>query len=346
MGGGVVLPPAVDLHEDISSYYISSSRTLPMGDFGEDIPGRHGDIPKYRRANVRVVFAAIYPSIRGFSLGKAGALTAIYGRRERLPLVGKYRAALDVMWEHLVTYYTMAEVYGVRIVEGVEDFERCLSGEWTLCFLLHLEGAEPLEDPSDLVLLKKLGLRSLGLTWNYMNKFATGCGARKDVGLTGDGEELVEEAQKLGILVDLAHASRRTMLDVLSIAKKPVIVSHGNVRRIADTPRNTDDEVLELLHRGGGVIGISAIVSSITRKSEATIDDLVEHFVYVKETFSTDMLALGTDFFGISSVPKGFESVESLPQLYQKLLARGFSENDIAKIAYGNILRIIKQCFT
>jgi len=346
LGSELPLPPAVDLHEDVSLYYIRTPRGLPLGDFREDVPGRHGDIPKYMRANVRVVFAGIATSIRGFSPYRASKLSAVYGSRNAWSPVAKYRAPLDMLWEHLVTYYKMSDVYGIRVVESVEDFEDCLRGGWRLCFLLQLEGAEPVEDPDDLVLLRKLGLRCLTLTWNYTNKYASGCGSRKDLGLTDEGEELVAEAQRLRILVDLAHASRRTMLDVLSIARRPVIVSHGNPRRLVDTPRNVDDEVLELLRRNGGVVGISAIVSSLTGRSEATVEDLVQHFTYVRDTFGVDLLAIGTDFFGITSVPRGFESIDKLPELYRRLMDRGFSEEDIAKVAYGNVLRVIRQSLT
>jgi membrane dipeptidase len=86
-----------------------------------------------------------------------------------------------MLWEHLVTYYRMSEVYGIRIVERAEDFEDCLRGGWRLCFLLQLEGAEPIEDADDLVLLRRLGVRCITLTWNYTNKFASGCGSRKDL---------------------------------------------------------------------------------------------------------------------------------------------------------------------
>jgi membrane dipeptidase len=346
LGSGLPLPPAVDLHEDVSLYYIRTPRGLPLGDFGEDIPGRHGDIPKYARANVRVVFAGIATSIRGLSSSRATRLSAVYGSRNTWSPVAKYRAPLDMLWEHLVTYYRMSEVYGIRIVERAEDFEDCLRGGWRLCFLLQLEGAEPIEDADDLVLLRRLGVRCITLTWNYTNKFASGCGSRKDLGLTDEGEELVAEAQRLGILVDLAHASRRTMLDVLSIARRPVIVSHGNARRLVDTPRNVDDEVLELLRRNGGVIGVSAIVSSLTGRPEATIDDLVQHFTYIRDSFGVDVLAIGTDFFGITSVPRGFESIDRLPDLYRRLMDRGFSEADIAKVAYGNVLRVVRQGIT
>ena len=128
LGSEPLLPPAVDLHEDVSLYYIRTPRGLPLGDFREDVPGRHGDIPKYRRANVRVVFAAMATTIRGFSPYRASKLSEVCGSRNAWSPVAKYRAPLDLLWEHLVTYYKMSEVYGIRIVESAEEFEDCLRG--------------------------------------------------------------------------------------------------------------------------------------------------------------------------------------------------------------------------
>lgn len=337
------LLPSIDMHEDVSAYYLYHGGGAPLGDFAEDLLGRDADLPKYSRANVKCVFASIFPGIESFSPEESKTLQQLYGKW--LPAT-KYRVPQSIIWEHVTIYYKMSEIYGIRIAEKTSDVEKCLFGK-ELCFILHLEGAEPIDDPYDLVVLKKLGLRSLGLTWNYQNKYGTGCACKKDVGLTSDGEELVKIANKLGIIIDLAHASKKTMLDALQVSKKPVIISHANVRKIVDKPRNVDDEVLELLKKNSGVIGISAIGPLVSGKPKPTLDDLVEHFVYVKELFSVELLAVGTDFLGLLGLPtpEGFESIDKIPALYEKLLERGFSENDIAKVAYENALRVIRQNF-
>ncbi|MEZ0290167.1 MAG: dipeptidase [Sulfolobales archaeon] len=334
-------PPTIDLHEDVSAYYFYHGAGLPLGDFAEDLPGREADIPKYQRANVRLVFAAIFPGIESFSLEESRVLQDLYGRW--LPAT-KYRAPQSIVWEHLSIYYKMSERYKIRLVESYSDVEKCVFGG-ELCFLLHLEGAEAIEDPYDLVLWRRLGLRSVGLTWNYVNKYATGCAAKKDLGLSSEGEALVETASRLRLIIDLAHASKNTMIDVLNIVRRPVIISHANVRRIVDNPRNVDDEVLELLYRNRGVIGLSAISPLISRKPRASIDDLVEHFVYIRESYGVDMIAVGTDFLGLLGIPapEGFESIDKIPALYQRLLERGFGEDDIEKIAYKNVLRILRE---
>jgi membrane dipeptidase len=338
------LPPSIDLHEDISAYFLYHGGGAPLGDFSEDIPGRDADIPKYRRANIKCVFAAIFPGIETFGPEESKALLNLYGKW--LPAT-RYRVPQSILWEHISIYYKMAETYGIKIVENTGDLENCLKNEKELCFLLHLEGAEALDEPYDLVILKKLGLRSIGITWNYMNKYGTGCGVSKDLGLTPDGEELVKTANKLGIVVDVAHASKKTAIDVLDVSKKPVIISHANVRRIVDKARNVDDDVLELLHKNKGVIGFSAIGPLISSKPKPTLDDLIQHFIYVYEKYGADIMAIGTDFLGLLGLPapEGFESIDKLPHLYSKLLEKGLSEKDIYKIAYENVLRVLKANF-
>ncbi|MEM4488372.1 MAG: membrane dipeptidase [Desulfurococcaceae archaeon] len=335
------LPPVIDLHEDISGYYMMHGGGLPLGDFNEDILGRDADLPKYRKSNVRCIFASVFPGIESYSYEESKGLKELYGKW--LPAI-KYRVPQTVIWEHFTIYYKLMEAYGIKLVENFSDLERCIKGEG-LCFILHLEGAEPIDDPYDLVLLKRMGLRSLGLTWNYTNKYATGCAARKDVGLTSEGEDLIKMANKLGIVIDLAHSSKRTALDALQVSKKPVIISHANVKAIVDKKRNIDDEVLELIYKSGGLIGISVIGVLVSNAPKPTLDDLAKHFTYIKESFSVDILAIGTDFLGLLGLPspESLDNIGKLSLLYSKLLEKGFTEGDIQKITHLNALRVLKH---
>jgi len=147
--------PTIDLHEDISTYFLLHGGGAPLGDFNQDIPGRDADIPKYRKGGVKLVFAAIFPGIESFSPEESRTLEQLYGKW--LPAT-KYRVPQAILLEHFSIYYKMAEAYGIKIVETYSDVLKCLESEG-VCFLLHLEGAEPIDDPYDLVLLKKLGVR-------------------------------------------------------------------------------------------------------------------------------------------------------------------------------------------
>jgi membrane dipeptidase len=200
--------------------------------------------------------------------------------------------------------------------------------------LLSLEGADVLRDYTDLYVLKELHVLNLGLTWNYDNKFASSCMSKKDYGLTGEGEELVKLANSLGIIIDLAHASKRTLLDVGSITKKPIIVSHANVKRLKDHKRNLDDEEINAVVKTGGVIGVTAIVSTLR---EPNIASVIENVKYIGESFGWDYVALGTDFLGISEVPKGFEDILKVNELVKAI------EDHKEQLMWKNAYRVITQ---
>ncbi|MEM3676499.1 MAG: membrane dipeptidase, partial [Thermoplasmataceae archaeon] len=205
-------------------------------------------------------------------------------------------------------YQFISRRYGTSIIRTKDDLAQ--KGKK---FLLSLEGTDVLRDAYDLYLAFDLGLRNLGLTWNYDTKFAASCMSRKDYGLTGSGSEIVEIANSLGIIIDLAHSSKQTVLDVCSITSKPVIVSHGNVKKIQDHPRNLDDAAIDAIVSTGGIIGITAIVTTLG--GDKSIAQLVKHASYIGENFGWDHVALGTDFLGINEVPSGFEGISKLKDL-------------------------------
>jgi membrane dipeptidase len=333
--------PIIDLHEDVSLYFLTFGGGQPLADFRDDVIGRDADIPKYVRGNVRLVFSSIFPGTHTFDVKLLEQ-----GERDRwLPRVIMRYPQLQV-FEHLKIYYSLSEAYGVRIVESLKDVEDVIkSSDYRLGFLIHLEGADAIDDPYDLVLLKKLGVRSLGLTWNYNNKWGSSCASNKDYGLTPEGEELVKQANKLGIVIDLAHASKKTAVDVLQISRKPVMISHANVKSVHDHRRNVDDEILELLSSNKGLIGMSFVSSFISPKKRAGVNDLVNHFMHVYERFGSDILAIGTDFHGLLGLPgpEGLESVDKVQTLLNALRDRGLKESDIRKIAFENALRLLEN---
>jgi len=335
--------PVIDLHEDIPAYFILHGGGEPLGDFSEDIPGRAADIPKYLRGNVKLVFSAIFPGIETFKPEESRELERVYGRW--LPGIG-FRVPQALTIEHFAVIHRLVEEYRqLRLVESVADIDEVLGSKDLVGLIIHLEGADSLDNPYDLALLKRLGLRSVGITWNYNNKYGSGCSSRKDFGLTPEGEELVKVANKHGIIVDLAHAGKRTALEAIEVSKKPVIISHTNVRKFVDTPRNVDEEILEALHRNGGVVGLSCIGPLIVSEGEVTLSDLLKHFKYVYESFGAEILAIGTDFLGLLGLPapKGFESIDKVQALLNGLLDMGFSEVDVEGVAYRNALRVIKE---
>ncbi|MEM0375785.1 MAG: dipeptidase [Nitrososphaerota archaeon] len=337
------MPPLVDLHEDISLYYVTQGAGLRFGvaDFGIDLEGRHCDIPKYERSNTRLVFAAIAPLTPTISPKRVERLTSLYGA----PFGGyRVRAPLSAALEHITVYRNLFRMHGDRLfpVRTLWDLERVERGQG-IGLLLALEGAEPLEDVEDLELLYDLGLRSLQLTWNFDNRYGASCMSRKDYGLTGDGEELIALCNRLGVIVDLAHASKRTTLEVIEASRLPVIVSHANFRAVRDHPRNVDDEQLEALNRNRGVVGVTFIPPTIS--DHPSVEALADHIVYACERFGPQLVAIGTDYFGLLNMvePRGLEEVSRIGNLWRELERRGLGEREIRMIAYENAMRVIRE---
>ncbi|GAB6946796.1 dipeptidase [Vulcanisaeta sp. JCM 16161] len=333
--------PVIDLHEDIA-YYLMSSGGLEeeFQDFDVDVPDRQSDIPKLIRGNVKVVFSAVFPIHDTYNPMIGEKLSSGYGTRS----IKSYTptASKLIGLEMIKIYLILTRRFNnrLRIIENYADIEQVMSSD-LIGLLISLEGADMLDDVYDLLLLHRLGVRALGITWNFDNRYGASCFTRKDYGLTADGEELVKLANELGVIIDLAHASRNTMVDVLNTSKKPVIISHANVQSVHKHLRNVGDEVLELLVRNHGVIGITMIPSTIGPRPN--MDSLVRHVLYIRERFGPDIIAIGTDFLGIEKTPEDLTNIGEITRFLNKLAEYGMSDNDIRKIAFENALRVLRN---
>ncbi len=210
-----------------------------------------------------------------------------------------------------------------------------------------IEGANCLE-LSDLEDLYKQGYRHIGLTWNEKNKFATGCA--ETGGLTNLGIELVKKAEELGMIVDYAHLNRESFDQVSEIATKPILFSHGNVDALCPHARNLTDEQLLKIKATNGVIGLAAMNFFLNKdKTVATIDDLIAHVAYLVDLIGIDHIGFGFDFCYYLNTRNSYNDVEGLRHiddihvLPEKLKAIGLSDEDIAKISYKNMHRLVNE---
>lgn len=338
----MVYPPVIDLHEDISYYYVSGASGLEFGleEFGKDMPNRHGDIPKFKNANVAIIFSSVFCLLSTISHRISEQLTR--GYNEKAIRAWTPRATHSTAIEHLKVYYRLAELYPqeISIILSKNDVLNAINGK-KIGLLLALEGAYMLEDIDDLKPYYNMGVRSLQLLWNFDNRYGASCMSTKDYGLTGEGEELIKEANKLGVIIDLAHASRNTHLDVLNISKLPVINSHSNAKKLKNVSRNLDDEVYEEFKKKKGVIGF--VFGMIGGRED--IHSLADQIMYVYQNFGPDVMAIGTDYFGLidGKAPSGLEDITKIKNLFKILLDRGMKEADIEKLAYKNALRVIEE---
>jgi membrane dipeptidase len=202
--------------------------------------------------------------------------------------------------------------------------------------LLTIEGAAPLEgEPANLAPLQAAGYRMLGLAHFVDNAFAGSAHGIAKGGLSALGRELVTEAEARSILVDLAHASPLAVDDVLSVAARPVVVSHGGLQSAYDTVRNLPDDQVRGIAATGGLVGVGFWPETTGGESVASIARAVVRAIAVA---GIDHVGLGSDFDGAVRVP--FDA-SGLVQLTDALLAEGLGEAEIGAVMGENVLRLL-----
>jgi microsomal dipeptidase-like Zn-dependent dipeptidase len=204
--------------------------------------------------------------------------------------------------------------------------------------VLGVEGAHALdEDLDNLEVLFEAGFRMLAPVHFTDNVAAGSAHGRLKRGLTDMGRRMVRRMEELGMIVDLAHASERTIDDVLAMARRPVVVSHTGVRATCDNARNLSDEQIIGVARTGGVVAIGYWREAVCGKSIRTIVDAIRH---VTALTSIDHVALGSDFDGAVKMP--FDTT-GLARLVEGLLVAGYTEDDVVRIMGGNVVRVLHE---
>lgn len=204
--------------------------------------------------------------------------------------------------------------------------------------VLALEGADAFgNDLAKLRHLYRLGVLSLGLTWNYANLCADGVGEPRAGGLTLLGKQVVELNNEHGIFTDVSHLSPAGFWDVLELADYP-FASHSNARKLCDHPRNLDDRQIEAMFARGGLIDIVFCPDFIIQdKRPAGIDDLLRHIDHMCALGGERHIGLGSDFDGIFTHVEGLGNASAFPRLIDALQKR-YSETQVEGFAYRNFL--------
>lgn len=163
-------------------------------------------------------------------------------------------------------------------------------------------------------------------------------------GLTETGRELVAEMENLGIIPDVSHLSDAGFYDVLDVTKKPFVASHSNARAVCPNIRNMTDDMIRRLSERGGVMGLNYCADFLEEKplgveNPGTIAALVRHAKHITAAGGMDVLGLGSDFDGIGT-HKELPGAQSMERLWDALSKAGFSERELDKIFYGNVLRV------
>ncbi len=232
-------------------------------------------------------------------------------------------------------------------------------------------------------MMYELGVRYMTITHNRTLDWADAAGDDpQHDGLTEFGEEIIREMNRLGMLVDLSHTTPATMKDAIRVSEAPVMFSHSNARTLAGHPRNVPDDVLHLTKENNGIVmvtfvetftseerrqhfaeraayqrkkqylhpgepdSVSAHMERWDAENEApksTLEQVADHIDHIRYQIGVEHIGIGGDYDGIPSLPLGLEDVSTYPDLFAELLKRGYTEDELKKIAGLNMLRVFRD---
>ncbi|MDX1567109.1 MAG: dipeptidase [Longimicrobiales bacterium] len=320
----------LDTHTDIDPDDFLEGRP----NYTTDLEETQVDLPSMEEGGLDAVFFSLYQgqeqdfSPEGYARAFQTALDKVAAVRRLTSVLAPDRIGLAV---------TAADV-------------RRIAGEGRLVALMGMENGYALgEDPGNLELFAELGTRYLSLVHNGHNQLAdshTGEaeGEWRWNGLSPLGREVVAEANRLGVVLDVSHPSKEANLETMELSRAPVMASHSSARALADHTRNMDDEQLLALQENGGVIQIVAFDSYLVPPEEepATVSDLVDHVDYVVDLIGIDHVGISSDFDGGGGI-EGWNDASETFNVTLELVRRGYSEEQIARIWSGNVLRVMDE---
>lgn len=227
-----------------------------------------------------------------------------------------------------------------------------------------------------------LGARYMTITHGRTLDWADAAGDEpQHNGLSEFGEEVIREMNRLGMAVDLSHVTPETMKNAIEVSEAPVMFSHSNARAISNHPRNVPDDVLQLLPEKDGLVMVTFVESFTSEElrrwyaersgyrakveslyagqpdiisekmdewseenemPKSTLEQVADHIDHIRDQVGVDHIGIGGDYDGVSSLPAGLEDVSTYPDLFAELLKRGYSEEDLRKIAGENMLRVMR----
>ena len=351
--------PLIDGHNDIPDA-IRQRGGLDSVDFAVSQPQLMTDIPKLRAGAVGGQFWAAYVPVTTMDSGPHPAVYAL----EQIDLIKRLCARYP---RDLAMAYSAADV------------ERNFTAGKISC-LIGIEGGHAIENSlGTLRMFAALGVRYITLThWRSLS-WATASTDTARRGLSAFGREVVHEMNRLGVLVDLSHVNDGTMSDALHTAHAPVMFSHSSARALTHHARDVPDSILRLVPANGGIVmvnfnpgfvseGVRVYEDSLegraralrasgtdstalrdslkawhVRAPKARLQQVADHIDYLRRVVGVDHVGLGSDFDGITEVPVGLEDVSKFPDLIAELLKRGWTEQDVRKVAGTNVLRVLRD---
>lgn len=245
---------------------------------------------------------------------------------------------IDVFYERVVKKDKLHPIFTVKDIEGLFQHPSHSRGG-----MLSLEGADALQgDITNLRTLHRLGLRALGFTWNHRNEAADGVEEPNPGGLSQFGRQLLKEANRLGILLDVSHLSEKGFWDVIEGSKAPILASHSNCKGIHNHKRNLTDEQIKAIFKQGGVIGLTFVPYFIKDGEKIKIKDLFQHLDHLLSLGGENHIAFGSDFDGISQTMVDLQNTGDYYLLVNELL-KCYKDENVEKWLNMNWRRLFSQ---
>lgn len=252
-------------------------------------------------------------------------------------------------------------------VGRAEDLDRAKAGG-KCAVIMGLQNSDHFRSVADVKAFYQLGQRVSQLTYNSQNLIGSGCTDRIDGGLSDYGVQIVEEMNKVGMLVDTSHCGDKTTLDAIAAAKGPIAITHSNARALNNHPRTKTDEAIRALGAKGGVIGITGVRNFLTAKEPTTVANIVDQIGHVAKLIGFDKVGIGSDadLYGYDDMePKayaelkahykgsyafrdkidtdGFDDPLKFYSLTEEMVRRGYSDENIRGVLGGNFRRLLGE---
>jgi membrane dipeptidase len=253
------------------------------------------------------------------------------------------------------------------IVNHVDDIDRA-KATGKIAVIQGLQNSEHFRTPADVKLFYDIGQRCSQLTYNWQTLIGSGSTEREDGGVSDFGVSIVQEMNRVGMLVDVSHCGDRTTLDGIDISTKPIAITHANCRALNSHPRGKTDEAIKKLAAKGGVMGISGVRMFVTAQEPTTIDNIVDHIDHVVKLVGIEAVGVGSDadLYGYDKLPpdqiarlkaankasyrireksdiEGFNHPTKMFDLTEALIRRGYSNDNIEMILGKNFRRLLGE---
>lgn len=313
-------------------------------DLNEDSKIAQVDVPKLIRGNVALqAFTVVTKTPRGLNIERNTDETDnIFwlALAQRQPLENLSSLTRRALWQARKLHeYAAASDGKLVVIKDKRDLAAFLERRTTERVVggwLGIEGAHALDgDLNNVDVLFDAGFRMMSPSHFFDNDIGGSAHGVEKYGLTEKGKEMVRRMEARGMLVDVAHASAKTIDDVLAMATRPVVVSHTGVKGTCDNQRNLSDDQLMRIAATGGVIGIGFWDTAVCGDDNVAIARSIRYAVSI---VGIDHVALGSDFDG--SVKAPFDT-SGEAMITEALIDQGFSDDEIAKIMGGNVLRLL-----